>query len=98
MIRALVTAALLAGAATHFFGIAADVALGYGLVLSVTVWYFWPLLRRIIYLLRRRTRRTQRNRTPTQVTATPHLTQINHHHHYYGGVPSTTPAAMPKPD
>ena len=36
MIRALVTAALLAGAATHFFGTAPDVAIGYGLVLSVT--------------------------------------------------------------
>ncbi len=47
MIRALVTAALLAGAATQFFGVASDVAIGYGLVLSVTVWYFWPLLRRI---------------------------------------------------
>ncbi len=80
MIRALVTAALLACAATHFFGTAPDVAIGYGLVLSLTVWYFWPLLCRIVQLLRRSTRRTRPNRTPSQLTATPHLTQINHHH------------------
>lgn len=98
MIRALVTAALLACAATHFFGTAPDVAIGYGLVLSLTVWYFWPLLCRIVQLLRRSTRRTRPNRTPSQLTATPHLTQINHHHHYYGGVASSTPAAMPRPD
>ena len=54
MIRALITAALLAGAAMHFFGAQPDVAIGYSLVVTLTLWFFWPLLRRIARLARRR--------------------------------------------
>jgi hypothetical protein len=97
VIRALITAALLAGAAMHFLGVQADVAIGYSLVLSLTLWFFWPLLRRIARLARRR-RRRQTSRTPNRAAPAPHLTQINHHHHYYGGMPPTAPAAMPRPD
>ncbi len=50
MIRALITAALLTGAAMHFFNADPYVAFGYSLVLSVTLWFFWPLLRRILRL------------------------------------------------
>ena len=82
MIRALITAALLAGAAMHFFGAQPDVAIGYSLVVSLTLWFFWPLLRRIPRLGRRGRRRAT-SRTPAPA---PHLTQINHHH-YYGRVP-----------
>ena len=98
MIRALITAALLAGAANHFFGAQPDVAIGYSLVLSLTLWFFWPLLRRLARLARPRRHRHQRSRTPNRTTPTPHLTQINHHHHYYGGLPPMAPAAMPRPD
>lgn len=98
MIRALITAALLACAAMHFFGVQADVAIGYSLVLSLTLWFFWPLLRRIARLARRLRRRRQPSRTPNRAAPAPHLTQINHHHHYYGGMPPTAPAAMPRPD
>jgi ABC-type nickel/cobalt efflux system permease component RcnA len=99
VIRALITAALLAGAAIHFFGAKADVAIGYSLVLSLTLWFFWPLLRRIARLARHRRRRHQPSRTPNRAAPAPRLTQINHHHHYYGGVPPGAPAAaMPRPD
>jgi ABC-type nickel/cobalt efflux system permease component RcnA len=98
VIRALITAALLAGAAIHFFGTQADVAIGYSLVLSLTLWFFWPLLRRIARLARRRRRRHQPSRTPNRAAPAPHLTQINHHHHYYGGMPPVPPGAMPRPD
>lgn len=98
MIRALITAALLAGAAMHVFGVKADVAIGYSLVLTLTLWFFWPLLRRIARLARRLRRRRQPSRTPNRAAPAPHLTQINHHHHYYGGMPPTAPAAMPRPD
>ena len=94
MIRALITAALLAGAAMHFFGAQPDVAIGYSLVVTLTLWFFWPLLRRIARLARRRRRRHQ----PNRAAPAPHLTQINHHHHYYGGVPPAAPATMPRPD
>jgi ABC-type nickel/cobalt efflux system permease component RcnA len=97
VIRALITAALLAGAAIHFFGAKADVAIGYSLVLSLTLWFFWPLLRRIARLARRRRRPHQTS--PSRAAPAPHLTQINHHHHhYYGAVPPAPPAAMPRPD
>ena len=59
MIRALITAALLAGAAMQFFDAQPDVAIGYSLVVSLTLWFFWPLLRRIARLARRRRRRHQ---------------------------------------
>ena len=96
MIRALITAALIAGAAMHFFAAPPDVAIGYSLVLTFTLWFFWPLLRRLARLVRRRRHRL--SRTPTRTAPTPHLTQINHHHHYYGGLPATPAAAMPRPD
>ena len=57
MIRALIAAALLTGAAMHFFNADPYVAFGYSLVLSVTLWFFWPLLRRILRLVSRRGRR-----------------------------------------
>jgi ABC-type nickel/cobalt efflux system permease component RcnA len=82
----------------HFLGVQADVAIGYSLVLSLTLWFFWPLLRRIARLTRRLRRRRQPSRTPNRAAPTPHLTQINHHHHYYGGMPPAAPAAMPRPD
>ena len=97
MIRALITAALLAGAAMHFFSADPDVAFGYSLVLSVTLWFFWPLLRRILRLVRRRGRR-RRPPSRTPKAPAPHLTQINHHHHYYGQGCRLRPAAMPRPD
>lgn len=98
MIRALITAALLAGAAMHFFGAQTDVALGYSLVLTLTLWFFWPLLRRIARLARPRRHRHKTSRTPNRAAPPPHLTQINHHHHYYGGIPPAPTAAMPPPD
>lgn len=99
MIRALITAALLAGAAMHFFGAQADVAIGYSLVLSLTLWFLWPLLRRIARLARRRRRRHKPSRTPNRTAPAPHLTQINHHHHhYYGVAPPAPPGAMARPD
>ncbi len=95
MIRALITAALIAGAAMHLFHTDAYTAFGYSLVLTLTLWFLWPLLRRI---LRLSTRRRRRSPSPTR-TATPstQLTQVNHHYHFYGQAPHTS-AAMPRPD
>jgi ABC-type nickel/cobalt efflux system permease component RcnA len=95
VIRALITAALLAGAAMHF-GVDPNIALGYALVLTVMLWFLWPPVRVITRLIRRRRRRSHPNRTPARATtaAAPQLTQINHHHHYYAGLP---PAAAPSP-
>ena len=95
MIRALITAALLTGAAMHFFNADPYVAFGYSLVLSVTLWFFWPLLRRILRLVSRRGRR-RRPPSRTPKAPAPHLTQVNHYH-FYGQVP-TAPAAIPRPD
>ncbi|OFJ51870.1 hypothetical protein BEL07_20645 [Mycolicibacterium grossiae] len=97
MIRALIAAALLAGAATAF-GVDPNIALGYALVLTVTLWFLWPPVRVITRLIRRRRRRSHPNSTPARVNpAAPQLTQINHHHHYYAGLPPTA-AAAPRPD
>lgn len=94
MIRALITAALLAGTAIHF-GVDPNIALGYALVLAIGLWFLWPPVRVIARLVRRRSRRSHPHRTPARVTpAAPQLTQINHHHHYYAGLP---PAAAPTP-
>lgn len=95
MIRTLIIAALLTGATTHFLHIDPYEALGYSLVLTVTLWFFWPLLRRIARLaLRQRHRR----RTPArgQKTASPQLTQVNHYH-FYGQVPAAA-QPMSRPD
>ena len=96
MIRALIIAALLTGLAMHFLDTDPSVAFGYALVLSVTLWFLWPLLRGILRLARRH---RGHRRQPSRVVKTPaqHLTQINHHHYYYGVAPPAA-AAMPRPD
>ena len=81
MIRALITAALLTGAAMHFFNADPYVAFGYSLVLSMTLWFFWPLRRRILRLVSRRGRR-RRPPSRTPKAPAPHLTQVNHYHFY----------------
>lgn len=105
MIRALITAALTAGAANQFLHVPLDVALGYSLVICVAGWYLWPLLRRPIrFLLRHlRPRRHRAGRAPArrpapapQRTVPAHITQINHHH-YYNGMPPRTGAPI-RPD
>ena len=58
MIRALITAVLIAGAATHYLDVPLDAALGYAFAISVGGWYAWPVLRRPLryatrFLLRR---------------------------------------------
>ncbi|MCV7058389.1 hypothetical protein [Mycolicibacterium gilvum] len=95
MIRTLIIAALMTGAATHFLHTDPYEAFGYSLVLSVTLWFFWPLLRRLVRLaLRRRRRHRAPARTPK--TASPQLTQVNHYH-FYGHVPAAA-QPMPRPD
>lgn len=94
MIRALITAALMTGAAAHFFHADPYTAFGYSLVLSITLWFFWPLLRRILRLATRRRSRSTPN--PARRTAAPQLTQVNHYH-FYGQAPRP-PATMPRPD
>lgn len=97
MIRALIAAVLLTGAAVHFLGANEDAALGGSFLLCATLWLIWPAVRVIARLLRRRRRRRHPRRAPD--SAGPHLTQINHHHHYYGGLPpmATSPAPL-RPD
>lgn len=106
MIRALITAALTAGAAHQFLHVPIDVALGYSMVICIAGWYLWPLLRRPSrYLLRRlRPRRHRSNSAPSQRplpalqrTAPPHITHITHHYHYYRGIPPQ-PATQIRPD
>lgn len=97
MIRALIAAVLLTGAAVHFFGAPEDAALGYSLLLCVTLWFTWPAARVTARLIRRSHRRRHPGRAPANPAAPgPHLTQINHHHHYYGGPPpmATTPPRL----
>ena len=92
MIRALIAAVLLTGAAVEFIGAPPDAALGYSLLLCGTLWFCWPICRWAARLVRRRHRRHPR-RAPANAPGTaPHLTQINHHHYYYGG-PSPAAAA-----
>lgn len=98
MLRALIAAALLTGAAVHFLDAPPDAALGYSLVACLILWFAWPLARRLTRpALRTRRRRTPRRGRGTPATPAPALTQINHHHHYYGPV-AVPPAAAPQPD
>jgi ABC-type nickel/cobalt efflux system permease component RcnA len=99
VLRALIAAALLTGAAAHFLGAPPDVTLGYILVLCFSLWFTWPVARLAARLMRRARRRRQRRTAPKSPAPAPHLTQINHHHHYYGaGMPPTVSAAPPRPD
>lgn len=99
MIRALIAAVLLAGAAVQFFGAPEDAALGYSLLLCATLWFTWPAARAAARLIRRSRRRHRPRRAPAKRAGPgPHLTQINHHHHYYGGLPMATPATTLRPD
>ena len=98
MIRALISAALLASA-LHLCGVAPDVAIIYSLTVCAAVWFTWPLLRALIRLARRRRQRRRPTRTaPARTAPGPQLTQINHHHHYYSGMPPAAPRPMPRPD
>ena len=65
MIRALITAALIAGTAMHF-GADPTTSAGYALVLSVTMWFLWPPVRTVVRMIRRRRRRHRTHRTPAQ--------------------------------
>lgn len=112
MIRALITAVLIAGAATHYLDVPLDAALGYAFVLCVGGWYLWPALRRPLryvtrFLLRRLRPRRRTGRAvaprpaPARATTAPRdvpaqITQINHHH-YYNGIPPQ-PGAPMRPD
>jgi hypothetical protein len=108
VIRALITAALAAGAANQLLHVPLDAALGYALVFSLGGWYLWPLLRRPLrFLLRHlQPRRTHAGgrapiRRPAPARTAHHqvpvqVTQINHHH-YYNGMPPR-PAAPMRPD
>jgi hypothetical protein len=78
VIRALITAALLTGAAMHFFNADPYVAFGYSLVLSVTLWFFWPLLRRILRLVSRRGRRTAEDGTVPSAVKGVRLQDLRH--------------------
>ncbi|ORX14124.1 hypothetical protein [Mycobacterium xenopi] len=99
MLRALIAAALLTGAAVHFLSVPTDVALGYGLVLCLTIWFTWPAARFAARMIRRARRRHRRGRATTQMPApAPRLTQINHHHYYYGPLPPASAAAPQCPD
>jgi ABC-type nickel/cobalt efflux system permease component RcnA len=104
VIRALIAAVLLTGAAVHF-GAPADAAVGYALVLCFGFWLTWPVVRFVV----RRRRHAGRRRSPSRVAPitpaapVPHLTQVNHHHYYYGGLPPAPPMApaapaWPRPD
>ena len=98
MIRALIAAVLLTGAAVNFLGAPTDAALGYSLLLCGSLWFTWPARRWAARLIRRIHRRRHPRRA-TSHAPTPHLTQINHHHYYYGGIPPTaTPAAAQHPN
>ncbi|AGB27288.1 hypothetical protein Mycsm_07194 (plasmid) [Mycobacterium sp. JS623] len=98
MIRALIAAALMTGAAVQLLHADPYNAGLYSVVLSLGLWFFWPLLRRIMRLAahRRGRRRHQPTRTPKTTTATPALTQVNHYH-FYGQTP-LVPNVMPRPD
>lgn len=99
MIRSLIAAVLLTGAAVHFFGAPEDAALGYSLLLCGALWLTWPAARMATRLIRRVLRRRHPRRTPAKAAAPgPHLTQINHHHHYYSGPPTATPPVTLRPD
>lgn len=95
MIRTLIIAALMTGAATRFLHTDPYEAFGYSLVLSVALWFFWPLLRRIAGLALRRRRHRRAPARPAKAAA-PQLTQVNHYH-FYGHVPAAAPP-MPRPD
>lgn len=98
MIRALITAALVTGAANQFLHIPIDVALGYSVVICVAGWYLWPLLRRPIRFLLHHLR-PQHHRTSSAPPRRPvpaQITQITHHHYYSGVLPQ--PATQIRPD
>ncbi|MCH9731988.1 MAG: hypothetical protein K0U84_20330 [Actinomycetia bacterium] len=84
MIRTLITSGLLAGAAIHFLGTPAEIAIPYTVLIGLALWFLWPLLRRT----HRRGRRRQPPPAPHPYPhpwpppPTPQLTQINHHHYY----------------
>ncbi len=66
-------------------------------MLSLGLWFFWPLLRRIIRLITRRRRgRRHPTRTPKTAAPAPHLTQVNHYHYY--GTMQPAPGSTPTPD
>jgi hypothetical protein len=98
VIRALITAALMTGAAVQLFHADPYSAALYSVVLSLGLGFFWPLLRRIVRLISRRrgSGRRQPARVPKTTAATPHLTQVNHYH-FYGPV-RPAPGAMSPPD
>lgn len=112
MIRALITAVLLTGAANYFLHTPLDAALGYSVFVCIAVWYLWPALCRPARFLLHRLRphrrpasRTPAARTPARPTAAQqqplapaHITQINHHHHYYNGAPPQPDRAPMRPD
>jgi hypothetical protein len=103
MMRALITAGIVAAGATHF-GATSETALGYGLVVLAVGWYLAPVWRRLPGIARRSRQAVQRRRsstrarrahrpaprlvTPAPAQGPPALTQVNHHHHYYDGVRS----------
>lgn len=98
MIRALIAAALMTGAAVQIAHADPYNAALYSVVLCLGLWFLWPLLRRITrFVARHRGRgRRQPARTPKATTATPPLTQVNHYH-FYGQTP-LVPNVMPRPD
>lgn len=102
MIRALITAALAAGAANQLLHVPLDAALGYSVVLVLAGWYLWPLLRHPLRFLlrhlrphlRRHSHPPARRPAPVPQRAVPAtITQINHHH-YYNGMPPQLAAPM----
>lgn len=93
MLRTLASAILIAVVAIAL-GAPPDLAANLSLIVCFTIWFTWPVLRRIPRLAKatrrglRRVRSGVPARTPvTQPAAEPALTQINHHHHYYAPPP-----------
>ncbi len=64
MMRALLTAGLVTAVAIHL-GAPTETALGYSLITALTLWYLWPLLRRLPRTIRRTRLALARHRRPT---------------------------------
>ncbi len=96
MIRALIAAALMTGAAVHLVHTDPYTAAAYSIVLTIGLWFLWPLLRRIMRRITRRRRRRQPTRPQKAAAPAPHLTQVNHYHYY--GPMQPTPGSTPRPD
>jgi ABC-type nickel/cobalt efflux system permease component RcnA len=98
VIRALITAALLTGAAVQFVHADPYTAAAYSIVISLGLWFLWPLLRRIARLVTRRRggRRRQPARASKATAPAPHLTQVNHY--YFYGPMQPVPGSTPRPD